>query len=296
MAVSTAVFAQDNQDQTNEKSQSEKSDKTLNTQNNKSIQKKKIGVDQSDFMPSSHHFGVVTSYILRYNNLEQVKYKAIQHQLTIAGTYSFDEFWSSYASMALYHETYQDKIFRPNNTDRFHSLSDINLGLVYSKMKPLSFVRRSSNTLNITLPTSEQSQEDQQVTNISLSNFMQSHSWKNFALFNRFLINYGWNRLKYSRTTDLINNDWTLMNSFGLNYVPTPLFGLRASFNMSTTRYLNDVWNMGFGNGFAIFSNWQGFQFYASMVNQSYPEKYRIDPIYFDRYRQLFSAGVTYAF
>ena len=270
--------------------------KKVITKKNTALKKKRIGVDQSDFMPSANNFGLIASYGLTYNELEEVERKTVNHFISLAGTYSFDKHWSSYLSSAVSYQTYNNNVFRENESDQYYNMSNTNLGVVYSKMRPLSFVRRSSNTLNFSLPTSERSQVDNHVMAISLSNFMSSYSWKRFSLFNRLHANFLWNQERFSRTTDLVNRDWLVSNSTGLTYLITNKFGVRASFRANYTRYISGEWIQGFGNGVSLFGNLGGFQVYASMVNNAYPENERLDVFFFDEYRRLYSMGVTYAF
>ncbi len=259
--------------------------------------KKKLGVDQSDFMPDANSFGFVSSYFASYNQMEEVDQKTVAHNLSLAMTYSFDKHWSSYAAIGFSHESYGNNIVRNNDNDQFHNMSNLNFGAVYSKMDPLSFVHRSSNTFNVSLPVSEQSRVDKHVTSLSLTNFSQSHTWKNFSLFNRFSGNFLWNTQKFSMfNDDTMNRDWLVSDSLGINYMITPRFGARFNFRADMVRYLDDSWNLSFGSNFSLFANVSGFQIFASMINNSYPENERIDVGYYDRYQRLFLGGVTYAF
>ena len=262
----------------------------------KAAKKTRLGVDQSDFMPDEKNFGFISSYGVSYNQLEQVERKTINHSLSLAATYSFDTHWSAYLSSSVRYETLETKVFRENDSDQFYLLGNTNLGLVYSKMRPLSFVRRSSNTLNISLPTSERSQIDKTVASTSLTNYMQSYSWKKFSIFNRAYASYLWNQLKYSRTTDLINRDFAFADSLGINYSLTKRIGVRFSGRANYTRYISKQWTMSFGSNLSIFANLKGFQIYASAANNSYPENDKLDVAFYDKYRRLYSAGVTYAF
>ena len=114
--------------------------------------RKKIGVDQSNFMPMANKFGFIGTYSMSYNNLEQVKLKTNKHHFSLSGAYSFDENWSAYGGIGVSHESYKIKIIRDNRSDPFHEISNFNLGMVYSKNEPLKFIRRSSSTFNISLP------------------------------------------------------------------------------------------------------------------------------------------------
>ena len=259
--------------------------------------KKKIGVDQSDFMPDANRFGFIVSYGASYNDLELVDTKTVNHRVSFSGTYGFDKHWSSYASIGASHETYDGNIYRANDSDNFHNLSNLNLGVVYSKMKPLSFVRRSSNTLNIGLPVSERSRVDNHIGTISLTNFMQSYDWNRFSVFNRALVQYLGQTQRFSVfNNDTLNRDFLLSNSFGLTYMPLKRVGLRYSVRINGVRFLDSSWNVSFGNNASIFANYFGVQFFASMINNSYPEDERIDLVYFDEFRRTFMGGLTYAF
>lgn len=262
----------------------------------KPLKKKKLGVDQSDFMPSAQSFGFILGIGASYNRLEQVESKTINHRLNLAGTYSFDNHWSTYVAGSIRYETFNGSVFRANDSDQFYNPSDINLGVVYSKMKPLSFVRRSSNTLDISIPTSERSRFDGYKTSISLTNFMQSYSWNKFSIFNRVFADYLVNEYKYSVTTDLINRDWLISNSIGVNYMYSSYLGIRASFRVNGVRYISRDWNVSFGNSISVFSNISGFQVFANFINNSYPENDRLNLNYYDQYRQIISGGITYAF
>ena len=162
----------------------------------KELEKKKLGVDQSDFMPESNSFGLIFSYRTSYDQMEQVERKSYNHFLGIAGTYSFDKHWSSYMATGLSYETFGNNVYRETQEDYFYNMADVSFGLIYSKMKPLSFVRRSSNTLDITLPTSERAQIDEHRLYLSLTNFMTSYTWKKLSLFNRINANYIWNKFR----------------------------------------------------------------------------------------------------
>lgn len=259
--------------------------------------KKKLGVDQSDFMPAAHRFGLIVSYWASYDDLQQVKIKTVSHQVSFAGTYSFDQNWSSYAVVAASHETYGSNIVREHDTDQFHQISNVNLGAVYSLSNPLSFLNRTSNTLNISLPVSERSRIDKQVGNFSLTNYMVSHNWNNISVFNRLSANFLWNTQYYSiYNNDVMNRDWLVADSLGVTYMVLGNLGARFNFSSNMVRYLDGSWDLSFGNNFSVFSNLNGFQLFASMVNNSYRENDRIDLGYFDKYRRVFYGGVTYAF
>ena len=262
-----------------------------------SSQKKKIGVDQSDFMPSARSFGLIVSYAASYDDLEQVDQKTVGHRVSFAGTYSFDQHWSSYGAVGFSHASYGSNIVRDNDNDQFHQISNLNLGLVYTKMKPLSFVSRSSNTLNIGLPVSERARVDKHIANLSLTNFMQSYSWKNFSVFNRLTGNFLWNTQRFSLfANDEMNRDWLISDSFGLTYMILPRWGVRWNARVDTIRYLDGSWNLSFGDNLSTFANISGFQIFASMINNSYEENERVDLGYYDKYRRVFLGGVTYAF
>ncbi len=279
-----------------EKTDKTQSQLTAKKKKSKKSEKNKLGVDQSDFMPPANRFGLIANYGFSYNQLQQVEVKTTRHILSLAGTYGFDKHWSAYSSVGVLHETFGGQIVRDTPSEPFHQFTNLNFGVVYSKMKPLSFVNRSSNTFNISLPTSELSRFDKHIGSLSLTNFMSSYSWNKMILFNRMMAHFQWNSQKYSITTDLINRDWLLANSFGITYVPWSFLGLRTSFNVSAERYLDNQWTTVMGNNITAFANVQGFQLYLSYLNQSYPENDSIDPVMFDRYRRLISGGVTYSF
>jgi len=259
--------------------------------------KKKIGVDQSDFMPAANKFGLIATYNTSYNSLEQTDLKTYRHRLNFAGTYSFSKSWSSYAAIGVSHESTGDKIVRENDSDPFHEFSNANVGVVFSKMKPIRYIRRSSNTLNIGLPVSRRSRVDKHVANISLTNFLQSYSWNRFSLFNRLTGNYLWQTQKYSLfLNDRLNRDLLVSNSFGATYMPLQRLGVRVSLRADGTRYLDSSWDMTFGNNVSLFANYFGCQFFAALINNSYQENERIDLGYYDKYRKIYLAGVTYVF
>lgn len=258
--------------------------------------KNRLGVDQSDFMPSEQQFGFIVSYSAGYDQLQQEEAKSITHNISIAGTYSFNQKFSSYAAVALSHESQGEKIVRENDTDQYHGLSNFNLGLVYTFSPNIAFINRSSNTLNISLPLSERSQIDEQIMSASLVNFMTTKSWMKLSLFNRLNTNYLWNTQKFSIFDNTLNRDWLLSETFGVNYQVLQSVGLRASLQVSQVRYLDSTWDLNFGNQFAVFSNLYGFQLFAAYSNFSYPENDRLDIGFYDKYKRFFSMGVTYAF
>ena len=253
-------------------------------------------------MPEANSFGVIVSYGVRYNDLQLVEEKTYQHRLSLAGTYSFNKYWSAYGAVSASHQAQGDKIVRSNDTDDFHEISNLNFGAVYSKMKPLSFVNRSSNTLNVGLPVSRRSRVDKHVASLSLTNFMQSYSWKNFFLFNRLSGNYLWNTQRFTLFNNdvfrggRLNRDWLVSNSFGVTYMVLPRLGARFNYRADMVRFLDGSWEMSFGNNFSVFTNIKGFQVFASMINNSYEENERIDLSFYDKYRRIFLGGVTYAF
>lgn len=267
-------------------------------------EKKKIGVDQSDFMPAANSFGLILTYGADFNQLEQVDQKTVGHRISLAGTYSFDKYWSAYGVIGASHETYDQNIVRDNDNEEFHQISNMNVGAVYSKMKPVKYVMRSSNTLNIGLPVSERARVDKHIANISVTNFLQSYSWKNFSLFNRFSGNFLWNTQRFSIYTndrmalvgDRLNRDWLLSNSFGVTYMIVPRLGVRFNYRADMVRFLDGQWTLSFGDNLSVFTNLSGFQLFASMINNSYPENERLDVGYYDKYRRIFLGGVTYAF
>ena len=86
----------------------------------KDLARKKIGVDQSDFMPSANSFGLITSYSLNYDDLQQESRKSVNHRLGVAGTYSFNRSLSTYASLSVSHQTQDEKIVRQNAVSYTH--------------------------------------------------------------------------------------------------------------------------------------------------------------------------------
>lgn len=270
----------------------------------KNQSKKKIGVDQSDFMPDANSFGFIVTYAASYNDLEQIDTKTVNHRVSFAGTYSFDKHWSAYGAIGASHESNGSKIVRDNDNDQFHRLSNLNVGAVYTKNKPLSFVRRSSNTLNVSLPVSERAQIDKHVANISATNFMQTYSWNKFSIFNRFSGNFLWNTQRFTifdnpqsgNRGDRLNRDWLVSNSLGVTYMILPRVGARFNYRVDMVRFLDDTWSMSFGDNFSLFANVSGFQLFVTTINNSYLENERIDLGYYDRFRRVYLGGVTYAF
>ena len=259
--------------------------------------KKKIGVDQSDFMPVVNKFGFIGTYTISYNNLEQVKLKTNKHRLNLSGAYSFNEHWSAYGGIGVSHESYKMKIVRENRSEPFYKISNFNLGMVYRKNEPLNFVRRSSSTFNISLPISEQSRVDKHIANLSANYFMEGYRWKGLSLFNRVSTNYLWNTQRFSLfLDDQMNRDWLVWNSFGLTYMFLQKIGARFSYRADMERYLDGSWDLKFGNSLSLLANLSSFQVFLSMINNSYQENDRIDLGYYDRYRRVFMGGITYVF
>ena len=291
IATSVGVYAE-------EKAQ-EKSSKVKLTVTDKAAKKQRsrLGVDQSDFMPSEQQFGFVTSYSMSYDDLQQENPKTLSHMVSLAGTYSFSKATSAYAALAVTHDSEGNRIVRENDTDQYHGISNFNLGLVYTFSPEVMFISRSSNTINLSLPLSERSQIDKHILSASLVNFMTSGSWNKLSLFNRLSANYLWNTYKFSIfDNDTLNRDWLVTESLGVNYQVLRAVGIRVSGQASMVRFLDSTWEMSFGNQFAIFSNISGFQVFASMSNHSYPENNRLDLGYYDKFRRIYSMGVTYAF
>lgn len=270
--------------------------KTVEVSKSQSVKQKRLGVDQSDFMPSANSFGFITSYRVMYDSLEQEDPKTVRNAFSFATTYSFNKAWSAYASLAVRFQTHNFDVFRHNDTDQFYNLSNLNIGAVYTKVKPIPYVIRSSNTFNISLPTSERSLVDKHVGSLSYTNFMQSASWKNFSLFNRFFTSYLWNTHKFSITNDQLNRDFLTSNSLGVNYFPVRWVGFRISQRVDFERNLNGQWTQSFGGNFSMFSNIKGVQVFLSYINSAYAENDRLDVSFFDKYRRMYSLGVTYAF
>ena len=278
-----------------EKSSESKVKAKLNKKGNKA--RKRIGVDQSDFMPSANNFGFITSYVVNYDDLQPVDDKTVNHRIGLAGTYSFSRATSVYAAMSVTHQTQDTKIVRENDTDQFHGVSNLNLGTVYTYSPEMSFVARSSNTFNVALPISERSQVDNHICSFSATNFLVSPGWNRFSLYSRVTANFLWNQLRFSVfNRDQLNRDWILAGTFGVNYQVLKSVGIRASVSSNNTRYLDGSWENSFGNRFAVFSNIKGYQIFASLANFSYPENDRLDVTYFDEYRRNFTLGVTHAF
>lgn len=263
----------------------------------KSSKRTKLGVDQSDFMPSANSFGGIVSYIASYDDLEQTDDKTVGHRVNAALTYSLNKSTSFYTSMGATHRSVDNKIIRDNTDEKFHRISNLNAGMVHTIPKPLRWIRRSSNTLNIGFPVSERSRIDEHILNVSGTNFMTTNSWNKLSLFNRVTANFLWNRLDFSLSNnDQINRDWVLINSFGVNYQVLPRLGIRFNVSTNHTRSLDGTWTESFGNNLSIFTNVNRFQIFASVINRSYPENERIDVTFIDEFRQLYTAGVTYAF
>lgn len=269
--------------------------KILSTQ--KPAEKKKIGVDQSDFMPAASSYGAIVSYGASYNQIEQVREETVRHRISAAITYSFDKDWSVYGAVAAAHESYGNKIYRENDTDPYHELSNLNVGAVYNQMSPLRYISRSSNTINLALPVSRESRVDGHVVSVSATNFMQTYSWYDFSIFNRLNADFLGNTQKFSLFNgDTLNRDWLLSNSFGITYMILKNVGARYSVRIDSVRYLDQSWDLSFGNNVSIFANISGFQIFASFINNSYPENERVDISFYDKYRKIYSAGVVYAF
>ncbi len=281
-----------------------KSDSKATDEDREEAKKKKIGVDQSDFMPDANSFGFIVSYSAAYNDLEQVDNKTVGHRVNFAGTYSFDKHWSAYSAVGASHESFGTNIVRDNDNDQFHRISNLNLGVVYTKNNPLSFISRSSNTLNVGAPVSERSRIDKHIANISLTNFMQTHNWKKFSLFNRFTGNFLWNTQRFTifddpqsnSEGDQLNRDWLVSNSLGVTYMILPRLGARFNYRVDMVRLVDGSWNMSFGDNLSIFTNISGFQIFLTTINNSYLENERIDLGYYDKFRRVYLGGVTYAF
>ena len=266
-------------------------------ENRENKKKKKISMDQSDLMPDSHTFGFIGTYMVAYDSLDNVEPKTHKHKLSLSTAYSFDEYWSSYGSISISHETHNMDIYRSNRVDPYHQMSNLNMGMVYKKKAPLKFVQISSSTFNISLPVSEHSRVDKHITNLSMIHFMNSYGWKGLSLSHRLVANYLWNTQKFSIfLNDQMNRDWVASNSFGLTYIFSQKIGARFNYHINMKRYLDESWDLSFGNNLSLFYNLNSFQFFLRMINNSYPENDRIDLGYYDKHRMVFTGGVTYAF
>ena len=254
-------------------------------------------MDQSDLMPKKNKFGFIGTYNLSYNSLEQVKFKTNKHRLSLSGAYSFEEHWSAYGGFSVSHESFKMNIVRENESDPFHKISNFNLGVIYNQRVPLNFIRHSSGTFNLGLPVSERARVDKHVANFSFSYFIESYKWKGLSLIDRASINYIWNTQRFSLfLNDQMSNDWLVSNSFGLKYIFLEKLGIRLTYLVSMKRYVDKSWDLEFGNNLSLFANIKNFQFFISMINNSYQENDRIDIGYYDRYRRIFVGGVTYVF
>ena len=126
---------------------------------------------------------------------------------------------------------------------------------------------------------------------------MESYRWKGLSLFDRVSANYLWNTQRFSLfLDDQMNRDWLVSNSFGLTYMFLETLGVRFIYRADMKRYLDESWDLGFGNNLSLFANLSSFQVFLSMINNSYQENDRIDLGYYDKYRRIFTGGVTYAF
>jgi len=266
--------------------------------NSVTLKKKKIiGTDRSEFMPEENNFGFVFSYWAGYDHLEQVQYKTVKHQLGISGSYSFDKALSIYSAIGLGYSTYKNKIFKENDDDSYGQLSNLDIGAVYAFRPKASFLRMHSNTFNVSLPVSEESRFDQHRGEYTLTNFLFTQPWHGFSLANRVTAEYLKKKYKFSVFNDgQLNRDLVFMESISLIYQVIDIVSLRFGVAADYTRYLDDSWDMNFGNQASIIVNYWGAQFFATMVNRSYPENERMDFGYYDRYRRLYRVGITYAF
>ena len=261
------------------------------------IERKKLGVDQSDFMPSANNFGAVVFYGGRYDDLQQTTEKTMVHTLAVSGTYSFSDRLSSFASIAFDHETNKNKIVRDNSQDDFHRMSDASVGAIYNVRKPTPYLLMNSTTFTVSLPVSERSRFDKTRFYTAISNYTETNSWHKVSVFYRVTADYLSNRLRFSvYDGDALNRDVNVLNIFGMNYLIFPWMGLRASLVTQTTRFLDNSWDLTFGNRLSVYSNIYGFQVTAGILNNAYPENDRLVVDYYDRYRRLYSIGVTYAF
>jgi hypothetical protein len=303
---SVMVEAADSTDKSVSKDKKETIDQEKKTENEEGeghlgdqpvVTSKRIGVDQSDFMPEENNFGLIGSYVLTFNELEEVERKTVLHRFSLAGTYSFSSQLSGYVVMNMAHESYQNKIFRENDSDPYHTISDFNFGVIYTSVNPLKFIRRSSTTLNLALPVGERSRVDRQIGSVAITNFLQGNSWKGFFIFNRFNSQYVQQSQRFSLfEEDTLNRDLLISESIGLTYLPSSYIGVRWSVRADLLRYLDQSWDLSFGNNISLFSNFSGFQIFASLINNSYPENERIDVSYYDRFRRIYMMGVTYVF
>ncbi len=268
-----------------------------NNLNKPKMERKKLGVDQSDFMPKANNYGAVIYYGGRYDDLQQTTEKTVLHSLGISATYSFTDRLSSFLSVGFDHETNKNKIVRDNDQNDYHQMSDISLGMIYNIRKPTPYLLMNSTTLTLSLPTSERSQYDKTLFDLTLSNYLESNQWNRVSLFYRLTGDYLSNRLRFSvYEGDTLNRDWNFSNIIGLNYLILPGLGVRVSFVTQNTRFLDNSWDMTFGNRISMYGNLFGFQISAGMLNNAYPENDRLLVDYYDKYRRLYSVGIAYAF
>ena len=300
LLLTPAAFAEKKVD--SQKSSTKESLNQQVSQSKKDHRKSRLGVDQSDFMPSDGEFGLILSYSMDYDSLQTQSPETVRHFLGATGTYSFSKNLSAYGSMSVGHETNKFNIVRDNPEDNFHGISNLNMGMVYSLSQQPSWLARNAFTLNVGFPISERSRVNKQFINLSLSNYLQTKSWNRLSIYNRMTANVIGQTLKFSVwnddgfSGDQLNRDWLVQTATGINVRITQRIGLRSSLNINNVHFLDGTWNLSFGNQTAVFANYFGVQFYAQMFNRSYAENQTLQPLYYDKYRRFFAAGMTYAF
>jgi len=283
------------------KEKSLKSSKVKTKKKKKSTQKR-LGIDQSDFMPSAREFGFIFSYSFDYNSLQNVSPHQINHYLGVSATYSIDKNFSSFMSMSVRHTSENLNVIRRGPEDNFHEISNLNLGAVYSHLKNGPWLARNAVTLSASFPLSERSRVNMEFIRLNLSHYIQSKPWNRISFYNRIRGNLLANRSRFSIWDNdgfsggTLNRDWLIQNSAGANVSITDRIGLRSSLTLNNTHFLDGSWDFSFGNQVSVFANYFGVQFYLQMFNQSYPENEGLQLIYYDQYRRFFAGGLTYAF
>lgn len=269
---------------------------------NKSKSFKRLGVDQSDFMPEAGKFGVILSYSFDFDSLQTTDPPQLNHYLGVSGTFSIDRNFSAFVSMSASHRSENFRVIRRGPNDNFHEISNLSLGTIYAHQKNPSWVVRNALTFSSTFPLSERSRVDQQFINLNLAHYIQSKPWMRLSLYNRLRANFLGNRLRFSVWDNdgfsggRTNRDWLVQNAIGVNFKVAKRIGIRSSFTVNNTRFLDNSWNLAFGNQISIFANYSGFQFFLQMFNSSYPENESLQILYYDPYRRFFAGGLTYAF
>ncbi len=242
---------------------------------------------------ASLHSSLLPTVALAYNGAtdlnDRSRQKIYSHTLGLYLDWSVHKKLSLGVSGGLTYISIDHEILRDNRD----WLTDIYLGGEYSAR--LNSTHSLNAQIGAFLPTSEDSQFEGIRSRFLAAMGLKSKLSSWYLLNQRLVVKYVWNTFDYSPVSDELNRSW--VTDYGLDniFVLGSAFiqlggGLRISTyidQQSELSYFNQV-KLGFKSGSVSAA--------IAYLNGSYRDDQRLQPLFYDRYKQLVELGLVYAF